>query len=136
MFSFKQDAVLFDAQGNQTPNPDAPLRPDGSTAVPLSVRKEALKIVFFRHNDIDMSYVDTLIPPYVGGISSEKALMVSELGKQRSRFQNRFLKDMGKICMRLSEGDDFLGLFDQQLVAERRPFWTKVSAPACYYYFD
>lgn len=53
---FEQDAVLFDAQGNQSANSNAPLRPDDSVAVRLLLRKDALKVVFFRFNDIEMDY--------------------------------------------------------------------------------
>lgn len=78
----------------------------------LAMRKEALVVVFFRLNDIHMDYVESFIPPYVGEVSSERAFIATELGKERSRFQNRFLNDMGTSCKRLTEGDDFLGLFD------------------------
>ena len=65
--------------------------------------------MFFRLNDIHMDYVESLIPLYVRELSSERAFIATELGKERSRFQNRFLNDMGTICKRLSEGDDSSG---------------------------
>lgn len=77
-----------------------------------------------------MDYVEGLIPPYVGEVSSERAFISTERGKERSRFQNRFLNDMGTSCKRLTEGDDSLELFDLDFVAEPRPFWTKVHV-AC-----
>ena len=130
LFAQRQDAMMVDALGNQTSNPDALLRPDDSTADRLAMRKEALVVVFFRLNDIHMDYVESLIPPYVGEVWSERAFIAIELGKERSRFQNRFLNDMGTICKRLTKGDDSLGLFDLAFVAEPPPFWTKVHV-AC-----
>lgn len=110
-----------------SPSADTAVRPDDSTALCFKVEKEALKVVFFRLHDISVEDVDHLIPAYVKKGSSERVVISTELGRQRSRFQSRFFTDMGTICKRLTEGDDFLGLFDLALVAERRTFWMKVG---------
>ena len=77
-----------------------------------------------------MDYFESLIPPYVGEVLSERAFIATELRKERSQYQNRFLNDMGTISKRLTEGDNVLWLFDLEFVAERRLFWTKVRV-AC-----
>ena len=131
LFAPRQDALLYDALGNQFPNPNAATRPNVIFAVSLSTKKEALEIVFFRLNDISPDFVDSLIPAYVDRCSSECQFVATELGKQKSQLQYRSFNNMGTICKRLTEADNFLGLFDLDLGAGGVTFGRKLVTPAC-----